>query len=70
MSPPKPSSSFDPQQIRFLRHAACISQQQLAAAAGTSQSRISSIERGFTQPAPEELARLKTALLKTERGAK
>ena len=70
MSPPKPSSIFDPQQIRFFRQAAAISQQELAAAVGTSQSRISSIERGFTQPAPDELARLHAALLKTARGAK
>ena len=48
--------------LKTKRVAAGISGSVLCAKAGLSRSRLSLIERGYVNPAPEELARINTAL--------
>jgi transcriptional regulator with XRE-family HTH domain len=48
--------------LKTKRVVAGISGSVLCAKAGLSRSRLSLIERGYVNPAPEELARINTAL--------
>jgi len=51
-----------PQEIRSKRFAAEISATLLAARAKVNRSRLSNLERGYSQPTEEELTRLTSAL--------